>query len=342
MHTPILILQLDCPLKRAHTPLYLAAVLCFVAIPLYSECPTHAELPPEGQHDIVQVIRDNGISDAEIAALRETNYLRPAQQERALLEILSDAQDMTTKKVVAFAKLAPALVAPLINEVAELEEQCKLVDDLIGYWVETDLATSIDVIKDLHTTTFDDLLLRRSVKVLARVHPVEAFRFSHEYFGRFGYVLESIAFETMVEQDPQLAIEFIPSIRRKFYSFTTYSDELSISKPLFKLDPVHAVEFGRSLNTFAKEGSLSKAEAYFWSLIDHFCDADPSVFIELKERIPAPHPLPYISNCVLKNAPDKRRLTLVEFESLYEDLLPKDREKVDEFPRSRFIGYHDK
>ena len=310
-------------------------------MPLYSACPTDAELPSEGQHDIVQVIRDNGISDIEIAALRETNYRRPAQQEKALLEILSDAQEMTTKKLVAFAKLAPALVAPLIAEIEDSEKQCKLVDDLIGYWVEADLATSIDVIKDLHATTLDDLLLRRSVKLLARVHPVEAFRFSHEYFGRFGYVLESIAFETMAEQDPQLAIEFIPSIRRKFYGYTTYSGEISISNPLFKLDPALAVEFGRSLNMSAKEGLLSEAESYFWSLSDHFRDADPSVFIELKEHIPAPHPLPHISYYVLKHAPDKRRLTLVEFESLYEDLLPHDREKVDEFPRSRFIGYHD-
>ena len=248
---------------------------------------------------------------------------------------------MTTKKLVAFAKLAPALVAPLINQIDEFEEQCKLVDDLIGYWVEAELATSINVIKELHTATLNDLLLRRSVWVLARVHPVEAFRFSHEYFGRFGYVLESIAFETMVEQDPQLALEFIPSIRRKFDSFTTYSDELSISKPLFKLDPVHAVAFGRSLNTLAKEGRLSEAEAYFWSLIDHFQDADPSIFIKLKDRIPAPHPLPHIAYWVLTDAPDKRHLTQDEFDSLYEDLLPDDREKIDEFPLSRFIGDQD-
>lgn len=323
---------------KGSLPLYFATAFSFVAIPVYSACPAEVEGPTETQHDIVQVIRDNHLSEAEISALRETNYLRREQQEKALLEILRYSQGMTTTKIVAFAKVAPALVIPFISELEEFEQQCKLVDDLIGYWVSVDIATAINLIRELHAATLNDLLLRKSVKVLATVHPVEAFRFSHEYLGRFGYVLETIAFETMAKHQPRLAIEFIPEIRRKFHSVTTYSGDLSITNPLFKLDPSYAVEYGRSLNNEATEGRLSEAEEYFWELIDNFCDADPSVFINLKERIPAGHPLPHIADCVLTDASNKRYLTVEEFESLYKELSVEDQVAIDEFPRSRFVG----
>ena len=317
---------------------YLAIVLWIVALPVYGVCLTDPWLSPTDQIEVDRVYHDNHLTEAEISMVTASNALQVEQQEKVLLAILNESPDMSIWKLVEFAKLSPMLVIPVLSEVEEIDRQCMVVQELIGHWVEIDLRRALDLIKELHLATLDDLLLRESVAVLARAHPEHALGLAHEYLGRFGYVLESVALQGAVDQDPLLAVELIPKLRREFYPFTTYNERLTIFEPLFELHPTYAVEFGNSL-------SGSNAESYFWLLTDMFCDfvreeyAEPQQFIDLKERIPVKGARASTSYCLLKQSlDDNRNLTEVQFEALREELDSDDLEEIDAIPRSQFIG----
>lgn len=289
------------------------------------------ELPQEDQFHVVESIYENVSIEDVTDAVRASNAFSLELQEKALLTLLSTTADTSIEQLVQLAKIASTLVTPVIVGLDGFVERDGALSELIEHWSEVDVLMSIELIKKIHSATFDDILLRKSIRVLAREHPAEALRFSQQYFGRFGHTLESIVFITFAEHNPEPAVDMIPTLRPKYFDFLTYEGELSIDKPLFKLGPEYAVEFGRSL-------SSDDAEQFFWALVDNFCDADVQEYIALEERFPAVESVSYLSHCLLMKSHGKRNLTSEQFDLLHEGLKDEDDlEEIDNYPKADFI-----
>ena len=298
-----------------------------------------SELPQEDQFHVVESIYENVLIEDITDAVRASNAFSLELQEQALIALLSTTGDTSIEQLVQLAKIASTLVIPVIAGLDGFGEQDEALGELIEHWSKIDALMTIELIKKIHSATHDDILLEKSVKVFAHEHPAEALRLSQEYFGRFGYVLESNVFITVTEHNPEKAVDLIPLLRPKYYDFVTYAGELSIHKPLFKLGLEHAFDFGRSL-------SSDDAEHFFSALAGSYCDDDlqeyidleVEEYIDLKERFPTPMSRSNLSYCLLMANHGKGNLTSEQFELLYGAIrLDYHRKKIGSYPRADFI-----
>lgn len=301
-----------------------SVVASLVAVLVLSACTKEPDNPPNDQSDGI-LGTDNQI-EADISAVRASNELSLEEQEKALLAILTKSQDLTKEKLVQYAKIAELLVIPVIAEIEEYEEQIEILDELIGHWIEVDLAVAKNLIKDLHVATLGEGLLGQSLITLAHQYPTEALRFSQEYHRDFGYVLESAVFHTIVEHNPQEALELLPNIR----STITHDWTSWLARDTYTTSEYHSVEFGAS--------RPEKAAQYFYDLlVARICAEDPQFLIDLHEQISDAKIISSSARCLLLHRGQPRKVSKSQFDLLYERLIGRDLVAVDEYPKKSFI-----
>lgn len=248
-------------------------------------------------------------------------------QEIALAAFLSEPRRSTEEELVAIAEIVPAMVVPLLTEIKNRDKLRDFSEKLIRHWAIKEHPIAITLIKDLHETMLFEWLLIHTTIALSHTHPSEALRLTHDYHREFGFTFEERVFNRIAKSNPDMARKLVATLRPRYLPRPSLFD---LQATIFTLDPVLAIEFGKSL-------SDRESKLFFESLKYDFCWSSPQLLIDVIDLIPFAEAASAASKCVLFKSRRNDKLTQEDFDLLYSSLLSEDREDVDKYAKSSFI-----
>lgn len=284
-------------------------------------------LRPSDQIAVVESIYENVETQDENYAIQSLPEFAWEIQEIALAAFLSEPRRNTEAELVAIAEIVPAMVVPLLVEIKNRDKLLDTSEKLIRIWAIKEHLVAFTLIKELHEAMPIEWLLTHTTVALSHTHPAQALHLTHDYHRDFGHQFEVEVFGHLVRNDPEAAIELLPTLRPNYVPIVSLYD---LQTSLLTLGPEHVVEFGKRL-------SDDQSKRYFKNLRLDFCRSPPHFLVEVIDLIPFADAASAAAKCLLYQSRRNDKLTEEEFDVLYAHLLPEDRERIDRLPKTSFI-----